>query len=336
MKNIMETIMEEKVPYRSEIYNFAAKGDIDYSILDNRIFIHCSDESKNKITNELAKYVKRRKFIEIISINNHFKHCKSKYLPFEYILLKLNSHYYVIPILENSSNNIPKLLYEYVANIYADGECIILCGLSNDIQILHIKNNTDADFNLPVNWLEDMLITGGGKYTKLNKANNKKIAYIIRDEILMKKNFKNWMCCSLREVSKIGVYIERVGRQYYYKQYMEETREDKVYKTHCKYDDTIGTKPIVNKIKTIDNQTKYWNLLEIRFNIIERGRDRSILFNLLKKNMKDIINNEVLPIVKEKIGEEYLKFLTIGSITFTNTSELIITIRYKGDGKCPM
>ena len=90
------------------------------------------------------------------------------------------------------------------------------------------------------------------------------------------------------------------------------------------------------KIKTIYNQTKYWNLLEIRFNIIERGRDISILFNLLKKNMKDIINNEVLPIVKEKIGEEYLKFLTIGSITFTNTSELIITIRYKGDGKCPM
>ena len=152
----------------------------------------------------------------------------------------------------------------------------------------------------------------------------------------MKKNFKNWMCCSLREVSKIGVYIERVGRQYYYKQYMEETRENKVYKTYYKYDDTIGTKPIVNKIKTIDNRTKYWNLLEVRFSIIERGRDRSILFNLLKKNMKDIINNEVLPIVKEKIGEEYLKFLTIGSITFTNTSELIITIRYKGDGKCPM
>ena len=153
MKNIMKTIMEEKVPYRSEIYNFAVKGDIDYSVLDSRIFIHCSDESKNKIKNELVKYVKRRKFVETISINQHFRHCKSKYLPFEYILLKLNSHYYVIPILENSSNNTPRLLYEYSANRYADGECIILCSLSNDIQILHIKNNTDANFNLPVNWL---------------------------------------------------------------------------------------------------------------------------------------------------------------------------------------
>ena len=325
-------------------------------------FIIGSSKRKNKIhsiINELGNIYSN---IELIYVSATCRLKSSNLLEYKYcVISETYDSYYFIPIqsIEKSEseyfNSGIKSIYYSTGNTgYTPTAKFVFLNIEPGcIPQLILFNDNGKDIfgnvnHLCTNWIKLAFLIGDNKHPYLQRYGygSKKveekypvndIIYKIASEIL-NENFFDWVTEQLRTTDEIVEYIKIKGKPYFEKyntlrrQYYEKIIGESKYN----YDDLIATKLKIRKIHTFDNDTKYWNVLEVSINIIEKDRDRKTLIKLINKNIKDIIKFEVFPYVAKKVGEEYLKFLTVGQITFTQASELIITIQYKGDDKCPI
>lgn len=297
--------------------------------------IHPALYSKTIIS--LLELLERYHKIEIIHVNTASNIHNTSHLDFKYLLVG-DFKKYIFPIdldenLKFVGGNIRSKSYRH----FISELIFVLINIDNgEPQLILIEMEKDGPLVMGGGeWLDYAIVYGTGSQKDIDsyKLLGQKLARRYTKEIervLSNSAFKKWICDSLRTVEDTIDYVLNVRKRIISK-YAQESKKLFIKKDDAKYDNLIGTKPTIHKFKTIDNKTKYWNIMEIQFNILERNRDRSTLFNLIKKNLNDIINNEVWPLVKEKIGEQYLSFLKIGNIVFTQTGLLVITIQYKGD-----
>lgn len=326
-------------------------------------FIIGSSKYKNKIHGILNKLGNTYSNIELIYVLATCRLKSSSLLEYKYcVISETYDSYYFIPIqpIENSKseyfNSGIKSIYYSTGNtgytptakfvfLNIEPGCIPQLILFND----NGKNILGNINYLRSNWLKRRaFLEGDNKHPYLQRygygSKYVEEKYPLNDIIdkiaseILNEDFYSWVTEQLRTTDEIVEYIKIKGKPYFEKYNTLRRRyyEKIIGESKYKYDDLIATKSKIRKIHTFDNDTKYWNVLEVSINIIEKGRDRKTLIKLINKNIKDIIKFEVFPYVAKKIGEEYLKFLTVGQITFTQASELIITIQYKGDDECPI
>ena len=323
-------------------------------------FIIGSSKRKNKIHSIINELGNTYSNIELIYVSATCKLKSSSLLEYKYIVIsETYDSYYFIPIqlIEKSKseyfNSGIKSIYYSTGNTgYTPTAKFVLLNIEpSHIPQLILFNDNGKDIlgninYLSSNWLKSAFIYGKHPYLQRYGYGSKKVEekYPLDDIIdkiateILSGDFYGWVTEQLRTTDEIVEYIKIKGKPYFEKYNTLRRRyyEKIIGESKYKYDDLIATKSKIQKIHTFDNDTKYWNVLEVSINIIEKDRDRKTLIKLINKNIKDIIKFEVFPHVAKKVGEEYLKFLTVGQITFTQASELIITIQYKGDDKCPI
>lgn len=360
MKFVKEILQNNITHIRSENIELNKNG-MKY-IFREVDFVIGSSKYKNRIHSILNKLGNTYSNIELIHVLASCRLKSSTLLEYKYCVISETCDcYYFIPIqpIENSKseyfNSGIKSIYYSTGNTgYTPTAKFVFLNIEpGRIPQLILFNDNGKKFfgninHLRSNWLKRAFLEGDNKHPYLQRygCGSKKVEekYPLNDIIdkivseILNEDFHNWVAEQLRTTDEIVEYIKIKGGPYFEKYNTLRRRyyEKIIGESKYNYDNLIAAKPKIRKTHTLDNDTKYWNILEVSINIIEKDRDRKTLIKLINQNIKDIIKFEVFPYVAKKVGEEYLKFLTIGQITFTQASELIITIQYKGDGNCPI
>lgn len=360
MKFVKEILQNNIKHIRSENIKLNKNG-MKY-IFKEVDFVIGSSKYKNRIHGILNKLGNTYSNIELIHVLASCRLKSSNLLEYKYCVISetCDCYYFIlIQPIENSKseyfNSGIKSIYYSTGNTgYTPTAKFVFLNIEPGcIPQLILFNDNGKDIlgrinYLHNNWLKRAFLEGDNKHPYLQRygCGSKKVEekYPLNDIIdkivseILNEDFHNWVAEQLRTTDEIVEYIKIKGEPYFekYNTLRRLYYEKIVGESKYNYDNLIAAKPKIRKTHTLDNDTKYWNILEVSINIIEKDRDRKTLIKLINQNIKDIIKFEVFPCVAKKVGEEYLKFLTVGQITFTQASELIITIQYKGDGNCPI
>lgn len=209
---------------------------------------------------------------------------------------------------------------------------------NNEIGIIRFtcsNNNNLVHGFLYKKWYADM-------YIKYGQKNYPALIDLLRSKEKISENANivyDQVCNYMIDVEKKQIYFYEDYMdiiKYYMSQNMQELNELYRNKIGKNNGSDLQHDELVNKItsstrKTIDNRSSKWNILVVDISILERGRSKKTLVNLISKNIRNILKDNVYPYIKNKYGEDVVKFLEVGKITFTNSLILEIIFQYKGD-----
>lgn len=211
---------------------------------------------------------------------------------------------------------------------------------NNEIDIIRFtcSNNNLVHGFLYKKWYTDT-------YIKYGQKNYPALLYLLRSKEKIGENVNiiyDQVCNYMMGVEKKQIYFYEEYMniiKYYMSQNMQKLDElyrNKIKKIEKNNGSDLLHDDLVNKItsstrKTIDNRSSRWNILVVDISILERGRSKKTLVELISKNIRNILKDNVYPYIKNKYGEDVVKFLEVGKIAFTNSLILEIIFQYKGD-----
>lgn len=109
----------------------------------------------------------------------------------------------------------------------------------------------------------------------------------------------------------------------------------KIIKENCLVIPYLASVPKLDKSRTIDNETEYWNIFTVRMSIVNKdSQGYDSIFKFIKNNNKIFINlmYQYLFYANRDAGK-MRKFLKLDNVVFTKSFELIGTFSVKGDTK---
>lgn len=270
-----------------------------------------------KLTKEILQKISERapssrKYIDIgIHKNIYYIPCKR---------VMHGYRYNDILIIKNSR---PELYY--ISNFECDGDFVLDLDNNLAFKVIHRYNlNDDDTLRYFINCFRNKYVLPYhvSTYNQRQRIIEILDRYAYDNDLYSMFNSQDYIC-SLLSPKYEYMCIELIKNFY-----RDLPKSDKYFiDLSTKLYSIINKLPKIEKVKTIDNRTKYWNILDVKIPIRS-----TVTIDIIRNNIPHIL--KLVKLYSNNIVEEDMwRYLKISKITLTCDHILVIQYQIKGDGE---